>query len=851
MPSIRPNGDAATGTWTTAPLHSKTSDQNSGTFIQSTAVGACTLDLENLGLDASTQRVIRARVKALAAVSGGMTMRVALQFPTGLFPSTAVIDVPGTPSDPGTVDWKTSPWQYKNNANDEISVTDIDGLQVVCSALDSTGLAAVTEIVVNVDYRNKATVALTNPNPGAGSFTTATIAPLVGHVINWSFDATNSNDAKFSQKKFQVKIFDQATAEGGGFDPDTSTPVYDSGEVKSSLTSHEYDDWSSGVAVARLTANTNYYAYVRAAQDFYGEDWWSDWTSARMKTETLPYLDSVAAGVDPGSTAPGIVWDFNSDNGYLQGGAEVRFYEDDGSLSTTDPDDNDPDLLRWSTTLDNADEAVDVPAAEGFASEDYRGYVRAFDDEHGTWSLWYYDDFTISRPAPLTPTLSAANDDANARNVLDVTLSDGDGGAGTALGVTADALYVERQVDGVWSPVRFYNPQEIIPADYALFSGVSGDGISTAGSSHYVGWNDFDRQVDAHVAPDDWTPATEEVLVNQWDSVAGQRCFKLALTTAGELKFYWSPDGTAVRSATSTADLSGQTNGAWLYVRANLDVTNQEVDFYTSTDGDMWSQLGSTVTVGGSAEAQSVQTEDIILGYTDPSSPTNHFNGKMKYAAIRSTIDGSDDWLFDVSTIDLGDREEGLTEPIFGIAMTVDDGVELIYNHTFYDYEAPLNVEATYRCRTRGYNASDYRTFSAWSATDAATIAVTDRVWLKAPADPSLNGSWPVADQWVVRTVHKRRAVQRPISQRLPSVAKGLGDGVSLTLTFTVLTQELVDTLSALLDSNYTLLLQTPEDHWYMEVEASYTIRDNLWDLRRGLEEVEQFTVPLIQVEAP
>jgi hypothetical protein len=75
--------------------------------------------------------------------------------------------------------------------------------------------------------------------------------------------------------------------------------------------------------------------------------------------------------------------------------------------------------------------------------------------------------------------------------------------------------------------------------------------------------------------------------------------FRLGQT--GLLSLNWFPDGTNASSLVSTATVAlADSPGARLWVRATLDVDNgasgNDVQFFTSTDGVTWTQLGATVT---------------------------------------------------------------------------------------------------------------------------------------------------------------------------------------------------------------------------------------------------------------
>jgi hypothetical protein len=82
-----------------------------------------------------------------------------------------------------------------------------------------------------------------------------------------------------------------------------------------------------------------------------------------------------------------------------------------------------------------------------------------------------------------------------------------------------------------------------------------------------------------------------------------QRSYRLSIRDAtGFVRLAWSNDGTAENFKQSTVAPT-VSDGQPLWVRATLTVNNgssqNEVRFYTSSDGSTWAQLGSTVTTAG------------------------------------------------------------------------------------------------------------------------------------------------------------------------------------------------------------------------------------------------------------
>lgn len=97
----------------------------------------------------------------------------------------------------------------------------------------------------------------------------------------------------------------------------------------------------------------------------------------------------------------------------------------------------------------------------------------------------------------------------------------------------------------------------------------------------------------------DWTPAGIPAIASRYGG-AGNLGWWFVVNTNGTLGLRWSSDGTAFTDATSTVAPT-VADGAALWVRAPLPLSNSNVKFYTSTDGTTWTQLGTTVVLNADA----------------------------------------------------------------------------------------------------------------------------------------------------------------------------------------------------------------------------------------------------------
>jgi len=110
-----------------------------------------------------------------------------------------------------------------------------------------------------------------------------------------------------------------------------------------------------------------------------------------------------------------------------------------------------------------------------------------------------------------------------------------------------------------------------------------------------------DTDVAAKILPADYTPAAAQTLFAR-DNGSGTYSQRLYLRTDAKLMYAFSQDGTTFTYVTSTAALP-YVEGTPMWVRATHKLNNgasgNDVTFYTSSDGEAWSQLGTTVTNAG------------------------------------------------------------------------------------------------------------------------------------------------------------------------------------------------------------------------------------------------------------
>jgi hypothetical protein len=290
--TLRPNGTVQTfGTVVGAASgHAALSDNSDASYIDipldeydmattafpaGSQIRSVTQRLRYLANDAffTTAMVLSHRVGASGTVS-----------PNTSVPNSAVITTNSGAA--RTVNPDGNPWTQ----------ADIDGLHFILTALNSNSSIYTTrahEAYIDVLYNERPTAVVTAPAEG-GSVTTTTQP-----TVTWTY-ADPEADA---QERYRVKVFSAAQYGAGGFDPETSTATWDSGDVFSAAT--------SVVVASPLVNGVTYRAYVKVG-DVTPSGYSAKWSTWDSNTFTIavtppgtPTVTAVAAAA--GSTMGGTV----------------------------------------------------------------------------------------------------------------------------------------------------------------------------------------------------------------------------------------------------------------------------------------------------------------------------------------------------------------------------------------------------------------------------------------------------------------------------------------------------------------------------------------------------------------
>jgi hypothetical protein len=213
-----------------------------------------------------------------------------------------------------------------------VTATELNALRVTAfnNGESSDGVLRFYKAAVTVVVAHRPTVHVTAP--------TGTVTTTTAPVVSWTY--TPGSDGG-PQERAQVRIFTAAQWAAEGFDPETSTAEYDSGELAGATLNH--------APTEALENGTTYYVHVRAAQITNGVAQWSAWSWVTFDAEAdTAEVDSVTA--TPQNDDGSIEVTVARDTGY-QAWNYVRVERSTDNGTTWSP-------VRGGTKIDGTDEYV-------------------------------------------------------------------------------------------------------------------------------------------------------------------------------------------------------------------------------------------------------------------------------------------------------------------------------------------------------------------------------------------------------------------------------------------------------------------------------------------------------------
>lgn len=166
--------------------------------------------------------------------------------------------------------------------------------------------------------------------------------------------------------------------------------------------------------------------------------------------------------------------------------------------------------------------------------------------------------------------------------------------------------------------------------------------VDTANSPSNSVTGDID--IRAKVAPNTWASGAVQSLVFKEDAGANKVAYGFEINTTGGLRFVLSDAGNTITNNYDSSVAVPYNNGDTVWLRATRVQSTGVVQFFTSVDGIIWTQLGTNLnsTVGLLYDA----TSEVDIGYRSITAQ-QQFTGKVYYAEVRNGINGSRVLTFD------------------------------------------------------------------------------------------------------------------------------------------------------------------------------------------------------------
>lgn len=191
--------------------------------------------------------------------------------------------------------------------------------------------------------------------------------------------------------------------------------------------------------------------------------------------------------------------------------------------------------------------------------------------------------------------------------------------------------------------VNYYRVSLQEPPPGLFLPGDAGDYASTPDVPALTIPGNIDVRVEA--THDTWDPATEQTFVAQYADSTNQRSWRFSLDAGGNLRFTWSPDGTAFVNHFSEFPMTDIIDSGRRAIRVtavnNTGSGDYTVTFYTAdTIAGPWFQFGSSFTLAGSI-ALFDSTADLEVGSRNGGGTTN-YNGVIHAVQVRNGVEGVD-----------------------------------------------------------------------------------------------------------------------------------------------------------------------------------------------------------------
>ena len=254
--------------------------------------------------------------------------------------------------------------------------------------------------------------------------------------------------------------------------------------------------------------------------------------------------------------------------------------------------------------------------------------------------------------------------------------------------------------------------QRAVPSSFGYFTADGNDHVETVENAD-VSSASGDFEIISYTRSTDWTPATEETILSQWDGTAATQAFRYYADTTGVI-------GLQVGDGSANTDLLGNahshTDATFGWNRVVYDQSAGQASFYSSTDDERTHPTEVTWTARGTPSGTSRSMPDanvpLLIGAENSGTAAGFYTGRISYVGL--WLDGTTatgrkvievDWRvgpdFDGSDQRLDGHGSFLwtlqgTSPTYVVASSALQTVTASYNYTT-DKAVGVQVRASQR----------------------------------------------------------------------------------------------------------------------------------------------------------
>lgn len=646
-----------------------------------------------------------------------------------------------------------------------------------------TNVARMYSISVLVNYNEKPAVVVVDPTGTYG----------IGRpTITWTYTDPDGD----TQVLYHIKIFTAAQVAAGGFNVDTSTPIYEVSRWSSALQHTPEDSFYQG--------DGSYRVYVRAAQASIGnQQLFSDWDFNDFTLDLEePQAPMIMVDHDPGMNV--VMVEFQSHDNMLD------YNQSSGELTTT-----------AGVTADASCTVTNTSAQASHGTRSFQ-YTRTGTTGTASFRTTAGTGGVMINAGDLYTAFADVRTQTTARAVqVGISWYDAAGALlSTSLGAASN------DASGSWAQ-RFVVAKA--PANAAFAAVVVSAAAVVVGENHYADKLEIIRVHD-HVyslenATDlaEWTAGTNTTLaLSTAQFQDGASSMSMTRTTStGTAAAHTLPGGFGVPavagepyevSALFRAATVGRTCSVTFrfYDSASglLSPTVVQVNAVDTTTG--WVEASASVAAAPVNTAY-FEIEVAVAGaavsevhYVDRIQVTNY----AKRTWTRGGFSNSTSVMLGERSLDLGATWE-----------TFRDSIIMGEHHVMrMDGEVPSGAEVWYRGRVEAENQDGEAMTSVYSAIQRITVPVYSSWWLRIPSDLDA-GNMAIRVREFSFDRPKPQNVGFPVEDTLPVVSHNGLKGHDLAATFDLLNADDFAAFWAMAETGLTLILQDVLGRqWYVQI---------------------------------